>query len=283
VELRGLAGRQPRRETEEVQAVDYKRFLERLPSLYQDWGQTSARPQSSRFQEVLVRVRGMTSPGVLQLLNSAVALLEEGEGYCEVGCFQGATLIGALLGSPERPAWAADNFSQFDPQGLNRAALLKNLLEFGVRDQVLFHDSDAEDFLTHLGGSGANVGVYFYDGSHDYRAQLLCLLLAVPALARRALIVVDDTNGPAPRQATFDFLAVRPEAQLLLDLPTPGNGHPSFWNGLLVLAWDVERRPGTDRDVLRQGRQPALLESLRALQFVHLKEERGVVHMIRAG
>jgi hypothetical protein len=266
-----------------VRAVDYSRFLEQLPSLYQGWGQPAVRPVSSRFDGLLSRVKGMTSPGVLQLLNSAVSLLEDGEDYCEVGCFQGATLIGALLGNLGRAALAADNFSQFDPHGVNRATLTANLASFGMTDQVRFHDQDAEDFLAGLSGTAARIGVFFYDGAHDYRSQLLGLLLAVPALARRALIVVDDANAPGPRQATLDFLAARPEARLLLDLPTPGNGHPSFWNGLLVLAWEAGGSGGTDRSALKRGRQQALLDSLYALQLVHLKVEGNVVRMAPVG
>jgi protein O-GlcNAc transferase len=254
-------------------------FLEQLTALYEEWGRPSVRPKSDRFAQVLARVRGMTSPGVLQLLNFAVACLEGDEAYCEVGCFQGATLVGALLGHPGRRAYAADNFAQFDPHRRNRAVLLHNLAAFGLLGQVRFHDQDGEDFLLGLRGGGARVGVYLYDGAHDYRSQLLGLLLAVPLLAERALLVVDDGNWPAVRQAAFDFLAARPEGRLLLDLPTPGNCHPTFWNGVLVLGWDAHGRNGHDGAALRRGRQPALLESLSALQWVDLRVEGNTVRM----
>jgi hypothetical protein len=45
---------------------------------------------------------------------------------------------------------------------------------------------------------------------------LLGLLLAVPILAERALLVIDDDNWSAVRQAAWDFWASRPEGQLLL-------------------------------------------------------------------
>jgi hypothetical protein len=254
-------------------------FLATLPSLYEGWGAPAVRPRDGRFAGVLSRVRGMTAPCVLQLLNHAVGCLGEGECYCEVGCFQGATVVGALLGHAGRAALAADNFSEFDPQGHNRAALLGNLGAFGLRGQVRFHDQGFEDFLLGLRGGGAKVGAYFYDGAHDYRSQLLGLLLAVPLLAGRALLVVDDGNWPAARQAAWDFLAVRPEARPLLDLRTPGNGHPTFWNGLLVLGWEAGGDNRFGPEDLRRGRQPALLESIYALQMVCLKAEGGVVRM----
>ena len=254
-------------------------FVQNLAACYQDWGLPTVRPRSDRYQGVLRAVQGMTTPNVLQLLNEAVAHLEAGEAFCEIGSFQGATLIGALLSHPGCPAHAADNFSEFDPQGKNHAALQSNLAAYGLEKQVLFHNQDAEDFLAGLRKAQVKVGVYFYDGAHDYRSQLMGLLLAVPLLAERALLVVDDGNWPAVKQATWDFLAARPEARLLFDLPTPGNCHPTFWNGLMVLGWDAQGRTGYDRAAHKQARQQALLESLYALQGVNLKAESGGVRM----
>jgi predicted O-methyltransferase YrrM len=250
--------------------MQVQRFLDHLPALYEGWGTPSVRPRAGQFAEVLARVQGMTSPAVLQLLNAAVGCLEGDEVYAEVGCFQGATLIGALLDHPGRSACAADNFSGFDRDGSNRQMLRHNLAAFGLLERVQFFEQDYEEFLPALYGRDVRFGVYFYDGLHDNRSQLLNLLLAAPLLAERALIVLDDSNALGVKQATYDFLAVRPEAQMLLDLPTPGNGHASFWNGLMVLGWDGKCVQGTERDTLRQGRQAALLESLRVLQHVNI-------------
>ena len=208
--------------------MDIERFLAGLPGLYEGWGTPSVRPRDGRFSAVLSRVRSMTAPCMLQLLNHAVGCLGEGEAYCEVDCFQGATLIGALLGHAGRAALAVDNFSEFDPRGQNRATLLANLAAFGMSAQVRFHDRGFEEFLLDLRRGPVKVGAFFYDGAHDYRSQLLGLLLAVPLLAPRAVLVVDDGNWPAVKQAAWDFLAARPEASLLADLATPGNCHPTF-------------------------------------------------------
>jgi protein O-GlcNAc transferase len=263
------------------QAMKLQAFTQNLAARYQDWGLPSVQPRSDRYHGVVRAVRGMTTPNVLQLLNEAVAYLEAGEVYCEIGCFQGATLIGALLGHPGCPAYAADNFCEFDPQGQNHAALQANLAAYGLEKQVLFHNQEAEDFLATLRKTQVKVGVYLYDGAHDYRSQLMGLLLAVPLLAEHALLVVDDGNWPAVKQATWDFLAARPEAHLLFDLPTPGNCHPTFWNGLMVLGWDAQGRTGYDRAAHKQARQGALLESLYVLQGVNLKAENGGIRLTR--
>jgi hypothetical protein len=247
--------------------MDYNQFLANLPALSNGWGRESVRPKAARFQQVLHHVPGMTSANVLQLLNAAVACLEADEVYCEIGSFQGATLIGALLDNAPRRALAADNFSEFDPQGHNAQTLRQNLTRFGVAERVAFCPESFEQFFERLrsmtaplesrlqaGGDGGipttredrlkagrqrpRIGVYLYDAAHDYRPQLLGLLFARPFRADRALVIVDDSNESAVQQANRDFVATHAACRLLLDLATPGNGHPTFWNGLQLLAWD---------------------------------------------
>src|SRR5262245_13285333 len=116
--------------------MDLERFRTTLVSLYDSWGQPGCRPRSSRFADVLASVRGMTTPCICQLLNYGVACLGHGEVYCEVGCFRGSTLIGAMLDHLSARAEAVDNFSEFDPHGLNHQALLTNLHRFGMSPQV---------------------------------------------------------------------------------------------------------------------------------------------------
>jgi protein O-GlcNAc transferase len=132
-----------------------------------------------------------------------------------------------------------DNFSEFDPRGDNRRILGSNLARLGLTERVRFADQNFERyFVERREREGPPVGVYLYDGAHDYRSQLLGLLLAVPFLADRALVVVDDANWIPVRQAISDFLTACPQARLLLEVRTPGNGHPDFWNGLQVLSWE---------------------------------------------
>jgi hypothetical protein len=259
--------------------MNLQTFLAQMPGCYDGWGRPGARPRSPAFQQVLERVRGLTAPGVLQLLNLAVGCLEPGECYGEVGSFQGATLLGALLGRPQARAWAVDDFTEFDPDGTNLATLRQNLSAFGVERQVRLYNEPFEQFFLRRPGGVPPAGVYFYDGAHDYRSQLLGLLLVRPALADRALLVIDDGNWPYVRQATWDFLAAQPEARLLLDLPTPGNGHPSFWNGLLVLAWDRTRPQPHPGPQVGLDQQPEAIASLYLLQHFHLRRQGDQVRL----
>lgn len=255
--------------------MDYQRFIEQLPSLYENWGQVTIRPKSARFQPVLERVQGMTTANVMQLLNFAVDCLEPGELYCEVGCFQGSTLIGALLDHPEQVAYAVDNFSEFDVLNENLGRLTENLIAFDLDERVIFCSQDFEEFFADLWGIelDSKIGLYLYDGAHDYRSQLLGLLLVRPFLADQALIVIDDSNWDAVQQANWDFIAAHPQCRLLLDLPTPQNGDPSFWNGIQVLSWDVEANHHYDWAALQQVRQPSVVRAIYNLQFAGYSEK----------
>jgi len=219
--------------------MDCDRFLQQLPALYLDWGKPTVRPRSPQFNALLHQVPGMTSANILQLLNLAVSCLAADEVYCEIGCWQGATLIGALWHHPGRLGYAIDNFSQFDLEGKNQERLIAHLERFGMAEQVLFCHQSFAEFFADLGQirQPPAIGVYFYDGAHDGRSQSLGLSLALPFLADSALIIVDDSNWDTVQQATADFLAQHPQCRLILDLPTPGNGHSSFWNGVQILRW----------------------------------------------
>ncbi|MBD2048885.1 tetratricopeptide repeat protein [Coleofasciculus sp. FACHB-64] len=255
--------------------MDYQKFVEQLPSLYENWGRESVVPKSMRFQQALDQVQGMTTANVMQLLNFAVACMEPDEIYCEIGCYQGSTLIGALLDHPERMAYAIDNFAEFDPAGENLGKLIDNLSKFDIQDRVYFYNQDFEEFLLELREINPDdkIGVYLYDGAHDYRSQLLGLLLLKPFLAEKALIIVDDSNWETVRQANWDFMAANPECQLLIELLTPGDGHHTFWNGIQVLSWDANKKSNYPWSAFSQVRQTSVVQAIYQLQFIEQKEE----------
>lgn len=254
--------------------MDYQRFLTQLPTLYNHWDSDAVQPKTARFRQVLNQIQGMTTPNVMQLLNFAVACMENGDVYCEVGCFQGSTLIGALLEHPDRMAYAVDNFSEFDPSGEGESKLAFNLEQFQLSEQVCFCNQDFEAFFYDLKQfqPEEKIGVYLYDGAHDYRSQLMGLLWVRPFLADRALIIVDDSNWSAVQQANWDFIATHPQCRMELELLTPSNRYHTFWNGLQILSWDVDRTESCDWETLQQHRDTDLLSAIYNLHFEYEAE-----------
>jgi len=224
--------------------VDYQKFINQLPNLYENWGQESVRPKSSKFQKIREHIAGFTTENILQLLNFAIACLKTDEIYCEIGCGEGATLIGALLNHSDKEAFAIDKFYQFDDSEVKLKKLIDNLSTFNLEDQVLFCDQDFLEFFTELQEvyPTNKIGVIFYNAYQDYRTQLLELLLAKPFLAEQALIITHSSNWSPVQQANWDFMSVYPQSQLLLNLSTPIDFHPTFGNGIEVLIWDSKKK-----------------------------------------
>ncbi|UFP95978.1 class I SAM-dependent methyltransferase [Gloeobacter morelensis] len=170
--------------------------------------------------------------------------------YLEVGVYQGLTLLSVAMACREMPCYGVDNFAFFDPEGKNLEIVRQRSARLGL-DNAHVINKDYEDALgdLHSAVGRRKVAVYFVDGPHDYRSQLMCLELALPHLHPEAVIVVDDSNYRHVRQANRDFLITHPEFKLIFEAYTPchpANMSPSqqqqarstWWNGVHILVRD---------------------------------------------
>ena len=187
---------------------------------------------------------------VLQKLNAYQAKFNSC--YLEIGVYQGFTLLNVANSTKEGIAYGIDNFAFFDPLQENQQLIEKRKTESNIENAVLINE-DYEDALENLTRYIGNkkIGLLFIDGPHDYRSQLMCLLLAKPYLSKNAIIVVDDSNYLHVRQANRDFLRTNPEFKLLFEAYTachPRNMSESekkealggWWNGINILIKDNE-------------------------------------------
>ena len=82
----------------------------------------------------------------------------------------------------------------------------------------------------------AAIGFYLYDADHSYEHQLRNLRLAEPFFTDDCLVMIDDTNAEPVRRATLDFVAASGNRyETLLDVRTPRDRHPTYWNGAMLL------------------------------------------------
>ncbi len=185
--------------------------------------------------------------------------------YLEIGVYQGLTLLSVAGALEKSTAHGIDNFSQFDPYKKNQS-LISDRAEVNELSNYNLINADYEDALENLQEhlKGVKVGIYFVDGPHDYRSQLVCLQLAKPYLSDRAIIVVDDCNYRHVRLANRDFLVANPEYKLLYESYTechPANmdekietsARKGWWNGVNIIVPDPENvldrmYPETTRD-----------------------------------
>jgi hypothetical protein len=196
---------------------------------------------------ILTGFSGKKMMGALQRF--AAEFTDEKNCYLEVGVFQGLTLLS--VGSVAKgDVFGIDNFAFFDKDGKNQSIVEDRRSKLGL-DNVHLINADYEDALhaleKHL--NGRKISVYFVDGPHDYRSQLVCLLFAKPFLSENAVIVVDDSNYNDVRQATADFLVSHPEYKLFyqaytachpinMDKKTEEEARNGWWDGINVIVRD---------------------------------------------
>lgn len=240
----------------------------------------SRHPEDRRLADVLTEVPGMATENKLMLLNLAVAHLAPAEVYVEVGCYQGASIVGAARGNRAAKIFACDNFSQFE----GTEAILRGNLERHARGQVEFFNLPAREFLGKAPWRPARVGAYFFDGGHSFVDQFEGLQYALPSLADDALVIIDDTNKREARAADALFARMVPGFELVLDLRTPRNHHPTWWNGIQMFRF---RRVATTPAAIPDPGAPfwvrrVLYDSI-ALNFKHRRRafNRRVKEIIR--
>ncbi len=217
--------------------MDLQKFSQQLASFSRVGVSIDTNIGLGSFQLVLEHFGEKTTSTTLQLMqlcNLAVGSLEPGEVYCEVGCAQGANAIAALLAHPDCMAYAVDDFSKYPDSEVIWDELVENLSVFELQEQVLICNQSVEAFFSELKETGITdkIGVYFDQGSQEYRTQLMSLLLAKSVLADTALIILAQTNLTSVQQAVNDFMSTHPDCQLLLNVP-----EAKKLNGVSILSW----------------------------------------------
>lgn len=178
----------------------------------------------------LLRIPRLSSYAIAAMINGGVADMDPGTAFVNVGVWNGFTLLAGMAGNPDKVCVGIDNFSQF---GGPRDAFLERFSRLkSINHQ--FYDMDYEEYFrtVHQGP----IGFYIYDGEHSYRNQLKGLQVAEPFFSRQCMVLVDDTNADEPREATLDFISKSSfKYEILFDVTTSRNGHPTFWNGVMLL------------------------------------------------
>lgn len=229
------------------------------------------------------------------LINLSKVALDDDCVYLEVGVFQGLSLLSVASNAGKNRAFGIDNFAFFDPDGKNES-IVRNRIDQLKLTNVTLINRDYEDALINLSEyiGDKKVGLFFVDGPHDYRSQLICLLLIQPYLADNAVIVVDDCNYRHVRLANSDFLQANKDFKLFFEAYTtshPNNMTPEvlaqarkgWWNGVNVMVRDKNNSlrfalPSTLRDrtlqenehILQTEKYPTL-----SLKYAHLIRKVG--------
>jgi len=190
---------------------------------------------------------GMSSIKKLKLLNLAYSFVGTDECYVEIGTFAGKSLISAMSNNKLRKTYACDNFSEFEKIA-SEQILMSNLSKYNLKNKITFFNSDFKKILNHQ-NIEIPIGLYFYDGPHDYENQYLAIKMVESLLAEEALIIIDDWRFSIDSQsyAKDGTLKAIEESthcyELLYELPARYNGdNAMWWNGIAVYSFSRNHR-----------------------------------------
>ncbi len=214
--------------------MDADRFLAELPRLFADYPR-SEHPVDRRFAPIADEVENLARENNLALLNLAARCLGPGEAYVEVGVFHGASLIAAMLGNEGKRFVGVDSF-EFRDASLEKVEA--NLARYGLELPEIVV-GDAFELVPAGALEDVVIGVWYYDASHSYEAQLEGLRIAEPHLAPGALVIVDDTDWDDVDRAMDDYVASQTRARRVLTIDGKSRGAPQWWEGMQVLVWDA--------------------------------------------
>ena len=214
--------------------MDAGRFLAELPRLFAEFPR-SEHPLDRTFARVAEQVENLARENNLSLLNLAARCLGPGEAYVEVGVFHGASLIAAMLGNEDRRFVGIDSF-EFRDVSLEK--IEANLARYGLELPEIVV-GDAFELVPAGALEDVVIGVWYYDASHSYEAQLEGLRIAEPHLAPGALVIVDDTDWDDVDRAMDDYVASQTRARRVLTIDGKSRGAPQWWEGMQVLVWDA--------------------------------------------
>ena len=206
---------------------------------------------SEKELDLLGGLSGLKTVGALQRLTGLFSGQNDAC-YLEVGVFQGLTLLSVALSQPDVSCFGIDDFSILDPEKKNLSLVNDRLVELKVKNAALINEG-FETAFEHLDDylEGRKIGVYFYDGAHDYRSQVTGLMLVQPFLHENCVLIIDDANYEFVRQSTVDFLksftnfkmvfeGYSPAHPANMDEPTRKHHEAGWLNGINILVRDFE-------------------------------------------
>jgi hypothetical protein len=186
-----------------------------------------------RRLRALARVQGLSTYPIAGIVNEAVRRLPDGQCYVNVGTWRGFTLFAGMVGNPTKRCVGIDNFSEFNVADADRQSFYRDFERFrGPAHE--FHEIDYRDYFANV--HREPIGLYLYDGAHDYDSQRDGLATAAPWFAKGCLIIIDDAFAEPAQRATREFMSsAESRYEIVLEQRVATKAHPTFWNGIWIL------------------------------------------------
>lgn len=203
------------------------------PKLRNELESALAGEKDDCFSEIFKSLHCMSAPRVYAVINAIVSCMDAGEMYIEVGCYQGGSLIAALLDN-QAQAIGVDNYSEFQTTSSFQRTL-NNLNQFGVAPRVSLKNMSYKDFFADV-LLDFQIAAYYYDGEHNYEGQLAGMEIAWSHLHSGSIVIVDDLFYPEVNRAVNQFIANHvSQVRVLCAIDSLNDCDSVWWNGVCVL------------------------------------------------
>ena len=197
----------------------------------------------SEWKQYCNKMMGLTGAGTVQALSRAATFVDKNKCYLEVGIYQAVNFVGVAKTAKNTKCFGVDNFSQaFDENDLYKMTTEElvnhRIKEYNLSNAHVFKQ-DFREFLTNRKDiNDLKVELYLFDGPHEYQDQVDGVEMAIPLLADRAIIVVDDWASENVQDST-EFLLDKYKKNLKqINLFTgPINNRDYFNQGQVVFEW----------------------------------------------
>jgi Methyltransferase domain len=192
----------------------------------------------------VLAVEGMSGRKYRLFINNLIRLMTD-PSYLEVGSWMGSTLCSAMSRNKLR-ATAIDNWSEF---GGPKDEFMNNVARF-ISDNVTLSLIESDFRLVNYSEIGRH-NVFLFDGPHSAKDQYDGIAVALPALHRQFVLIVDDWNWQHVREGTLLALSkLGLSVQFALEIRSSmDNSHPklarqtSDWhNGYFIGVIENENR-----------------------------------------
>lgn len=175
-------------------------------------------------------VRKQSTLALAMIINRMVSDLPPAAAYLNIGVLHGFTLFAGMAGNPDRICVGVDN----GPRTTAPDGPFMRRFRRWRSERHQFHAMGYEEYFARV--HSGPIGFYLYDADHSYEHQMKNLGLAEPYFTEQCVILIDDANAAPVRQATLDFMAgSRYRYETLLDVRTPRDRHPTYWNGAMLM------------------------------------------------
>lgn len=192
------------------------------------------------FSRNINKLQGLSGAGTAQCIANVAKLLRVNQ-YLEIGIYQASNLVQIATKNKDVVCCGVDNFSENFEENKNYSnptteeVVSKRLFDLKLKNCVIIKD-DFRNFLktTNI----KNVELYFFDGPHRLQDQIDGIEMALPILADRAIIFIDDHASENVQESTRILLEKYKELELIRVLVGSSNVRTIFNQGQVVLKYN---------------------------------------------